>query len=486
MLLLSLIAFADPGDGALPAAARAAADVARRVPLSTVARRREPLAGFDPLAHERLGDRYVAHLSGRRTAELTLDVGLQTHMTKYFERYAVPYAAAVAIEPATGRVLAYVSHSSANPKAGDLVRDASAPAASVFKLVTASALVDTGTAPGTHVCYGGGSRRLSVQDLADDARRDRSCTTLEGALGHSTNAVFAKLADRRLDGATLTRYAEAFGFGHTLPFDAPTQASAREVPADRLERARAAAGFWHMHLSPLHGALLAATFARGGTMPQAAMVDRVVGRDGRVEYEREARVFRDVVPRATARAVGRMMQATVREGTSRKAFHDGAGRALLPGVTVAGKTGSLSSENPYRAYSWWVGFAPVEAPTIAFATLVVNQPLWHIKANQVAVEALRHWLVERPTRARETPPAPEADAPAGPATPVVDAEPAGGLRAASEGEANQTDEADVALAALAEPRSSPDSPVQDGATVPATAPADATPASPSAPPGPDE
>lgn len=391
------MAFADPGDGPVPAAARAAADAARRMPLSTVARARriDPLAGFDPLAHERDGDRFVSTLSGGRKAELTLDAGLQSRLAKFFAQYKVPYAAAVAIDPATGRVLAYVSHSSADAHAGDLARDASAPAASVFKLVTASALVDSGVAPATRVCYGGGSHRLSAQDLVDDPRRDRSCTTLEEALGHSTNAVFAKLADRRLDAPTLGRYAEAFGFGHALPFDAPMQPSPREVPADRLERARTAAGFWHMKMSPLHGALLAATFARGGTMPVPAMVERVLDRKGRVEYQREARVFREVIPRTTARAVGRMMQVTVREGTSRRAFHDGAGRSRVPGFDVAGKTGTLSSERPYRAYSWWVGFAPAEHPTIAFATLVVNQPLWHIKANQVAVEALRYWLIER-------------------------------------------------------------------------------------------
>lgn len=396
VLLGSLMAFADPGDGPVPAAARAAADAARRVPLSTIARRRAPLAGFDPLRHERVGDRQVASLAGGRKAELSLDPGLQSRVAAYLRRYAVPYAAAVAIEPSTGRVLAYVSHSSADSGAGDLVRDASAPAASVFKLVTASALIDAGVSPDARVCYGGGSHRLTAQDLADDARRDRSCTTLQSALGQSTNSVFAKLSDRRLDAATLGRYAEAFGFGHALPFDVPTQPSARDVPADRLERARTAAGFWHMHLSPLHGALLAATFARGGSMPVPTLIERVIERDGRVAYERESRVFRDVISRATARTVGRMMQRTVSEGTSRRAFHDGAGRPRIPGVAVAGKTGSLSRENPYRAYSWWVGYAPAEHPTIAFATLVANQPLWHIKANQVAVEALRYWFVERP------------------------------------------------------------------------------------------
>ncbi len=410
VLLGSLIAFADAGDSAPLAATRAATGAARALPLSVPAQRRTVIEGLDPRVHELRDGHFVSRLPGGRLAELTLDPGLQSRLEKFFARYAVPYAAAVAIEPSSGRVLAYVSHSSANPNAGDLARDPSPPAASVFKLVTASALVDNGVGAGTRVCYGGGSRRLDAQDLVDDSRRDSLCRTLEGAIGHSTNAVIAKLADRHLDAAKLERYAEAFGFGHTLPFDVPTQPSPREVPADRLERARMAAGFWHMHMSPLHAALIVSTIARGGSMPQAALVDRIIDRAGHVEYAHEPQRFRSVLPQATARVVGRMMQDTVKNGTSRKAFHDRAGRPLLPGIDVSGKTGTLSTESPYRAYSWWVGFAPSEEPTIALAILVVNQPLWHIKANQVAVDALRYWTVDRPS-ARPGTAAPDAPPP---------------------------------------------------------------------------
>jgi cell division protein FtsI/penicillin-binding protein 2 len=54
----------------------------------------------------------------------------------------------------------------------------------------------------------------------------------------------------------------------------------------------------------------------------------------------------------------------------------------------------LSAERPYRGYTWWVGFAPAERPTIAVAAVVVNTPLWRIKASYVAREALRWYLVE--------------------------------------------------------------------------------------------
>ena len=65
----------------------------------------------------------------------------------------------------------------------------------------------------------------------------------------------------------------------------------------------------------------------------------------------------------------------------------------MPGIAVAGKTGSLSANNPYRAYSWWVGYAPADNPRIALAALVVNRELWRIKSSYVARELLHEYLL---------------------------------------------------------------------------------------------
>jgi cell division protein FtsI/penicillin-binding protein 2 len=370
---------------------RAGAAAARRGPA------RELVKGFDPREHRLHEGRRVADLPEGRTAVLTLDDGLQSHVTALLERYDVPWASVVAIEPASGRVLAYISHSSANPGSADLALDATPPTASVFKVITGTALVDAaGVSPDTRVCYGGGFSRLTTADLADDPLRDRMCGSLSDAMGGSINTIFAKLALRHLDAATLERYAAAFGFGHALPFDVPTRPSPAEIPAgDPLEFARTAAGFWHVHMSPLHGSLVAATIGNHGRMPRAAIIERITDRGGATLYQHEASTFRSVVGRGTAETVTRMMQRTVTSGTARRAFHDNQGRPFLPGIAVAGKTGTLSAQTPYRGYTWWVGFAPAEQPTIAVAVLVVNTPRWRIKASLVAREALRYYLVER-------------------------------------------------------------------------------------------
>jgi cell division protein FtsI/penicillin-binding protein 2 len=396
LLCASFIALAAAGDSGKPAAlATARPEAAKKEPPRKTGAA-ALLAGFDPLKHREQDGRFVADLPSGATADLSLEPGLQRHIEAVFNEYDVPYGAFVALDPKTGRVLAYVSHSSANPEAGDLVRDPTPPAASVFKVVTGAALLDVGVTPAERVCYGGGMSGLSERDLADDKARDRSCASLAEAMGGSINTVFAKLADRKLDGARIARYAQAFGFGHALPFDAPLRSSPYEVPEERLERARTAAGFWHMHMSPLHGALIAATVANGGAMPRASMIDRVRDAQGKPLHTHTPATFRSVVGRSTASALASMMALTVSEGTAHSAFFDPKGRPYLPGISVAGKTGSLSSERPYRHYSWWVGFAPERAPEIALAALVVNTPKWRIKSSFVAREALRHYLVERP------------------------------------------------------------------------------------------
>lgn len=356
--------------------------------------------GLDPLRHRVEDGATVADLSDGSTAILSIDPGLQEHLEGVFERYQVPYGAVVAIEPSTGRVLAYVSHSSADPDAGDLVLDPTPPTASVFKVITASALVEAGVNPADPVCYHGGSSRLRESNLEDDPNRDRRCASLGEAMGGSINSVFAKLAVRHLDPPTLERFASAFSFGESIPFDVPTRLSVAEVPTDRLEFARTAAGFWHMHMSPLHGALIAATIANRGAMPRPTLVDQVIDGDGDVTYEAHAEVFREVISAATAQAVGAMMRETVVSGTARRYFYDRRGNSFLPGIEAAGKTGTLAASDPYRGYTWFIGFAPRGDPEIAVAALVVNEPRWRIKGAFVAREALRHWLVQRPRERR--------------------------------------------------------------------------------------
>lgn len=360
--------------------------------------RDELIAGLDLQQRSLVDQRFVVPLAGDRQAVLTLSPSLDHFLDELLDRYEVPYAGVVAVEPQTGKLLAYVSHSSAEPEARDHVLDASPPAASLFKLVTSAALLEHGVAPDTSTCYHGGASRLTMAELVDNPKLDTACLSFSQALGWSVNAVFGKLALKRLDPKTLGRYAGAFGFGEALPFDVPTQPSTIDIPASQIEFARTAAGFWHMRLSPLHAAMMAATIANQGRMMRPQIVERVLDDQGKLLLKSEPVLHRSVLERRTAEQIARMMRVTVTTGTAKKFFFDDHGNPFLPGVEVAAKTGTLSKERPYRGYTWWVGFAPASAPKIAVAALVVNSPKWRIKAGYVGREALRHYLFTKPSK----------------------------------------------------------------------------------------
>jgi cell division protein FtsI/penicillin-binding protein 2 len=83
-----------------------------------------------------------------------------------------------------------------------------------------------------------------------------------------------------------------------------------------------------------------------------------------------------------------MMVETTLRGTARRAFHP-RGRPLIPGVRVAGKTGSLSGRDPDGRYEWFIGVAPAEQPKVAVAVVVVQGQVWHRSASQVSAQVFR-------------------------------------------------------------------------------------------------
>ncbi|HYG69007.1 MAG TPA: penicillin-binding transpeptidase domain-containing protein [Anaeromyxobacteraceae bacterium] len=335
-----------------------------------------------------ISGRYVAPIGAGR-ATLTLDPALQDRLDRFLASYGMPFGAVVVLEPSTGRVLAMAEHSKAEPDARDLSLRALAPAASIFKIVTASALLRQGVPPDEEVCYHGGRHRLKPGLLEDDPRRDHRCTTLSTAMGKSVNVVFAKLASRGLTAAALRAEAGKFLFDAAIPFARPVEISKANVPDDEFGLANTAAGFGDVRLSPLHGALIAAIVANGGLYVPPVLVDAVAG--ATVPPVAEAR---RVVEEDVAKALADMMETTVTEGTARRAFRRAGGPSLRD-VTIAGKTGSLAEKDPFRDYSWFVGFAPVENPRIAVAAVVVNGPVWRVKASTVAREAFAAALKTR-------------------------------------------------------------------------------------------
>jgi cell division protein FtsI/penicillin-binding protein 2 len=337
------------------------------------------------------GTHFEVPLDGGRRARLTLDPVLQAYAERLLSEARAPRGAIVAMAP-DGRILAIAGRRSEpaprrEPSADKAARtapaatfdwrlatDAWAPAASVFKLVTASALVAAGVDPADKVCFHGGLRSVLESNLRDD-KRDSRCESLTYGVAHSNNAILGKLAYQKLAPAELTRFAHDLGVSEALPGAGLTGAAgAIAIPAVRdLSFAQAAAGFSGSQLSAVGGAMLAATFADDGEQPAPWLVASIDGVAVPPPGKRRA------VTGEIARAVGRMMQATCEFGSAARSF----GRRQA--IRVAGKTGTLTRTAPfYMEHSWFVGYAPAEQPEIIVSVVLGNPENWHLRGHEAA------------------------------------------------------------------------------------------------------
>jgi len=340
------------------------------------------------------GDALVVKEKGGTKKRLTIDPVLQASLTQILRNYEVPYGAAVVLEPSTGRVLALAEHSVAQPELRGLPVRAVFPAASIFKVITGSALLEAGVTPETEECFHGGKRRLS-EKLLVDSERDGSCYSLALAMGKSANVVFAKLTSKHLTVETLRRMAARFRFNREITFPVPTDVSLAAIPEESFGFANTGAGFGDVYLSPLHGALVAAVAANEGRW-----VDPIL-----IEPEGPAPLLppdgEPVLSPKVAKELTTLLEATVTHGTARSVFRERGFRV----EGAVGKTGSLADREPFRDYSWFVGFAPKDNPRVAVAALVVNDPKWRIRAPWLGREALRLGLERLPAPVEQTAPA---------------------------------------------------------------------------------
>lgn len=321
--------------------------------------------------------------------QVTLDPALQREALKLLEQSKAKEGAIVLSDVRTGRILAWASRGGDS----DWVATARAPSASLFKVATAAALLDRGrVTPTTRQCYAGGERKLENEDLVDDKTRDDHCVSFGEALGFSINAVIARMALKHLAPAELRETSSALGFGSGVPIDLHVPHGNIKIPDEPFAFARAAAGFWNGHTSPLEALFMMQTIANQGERVHL----HVLGDPDSVVRESDGAAMRP----ATARSLTRMLQVTTRTGTSAKAFHKADGGSYFPKMSVAGKTGTLIGGHPTRMFSWFAGFAPARKPEVAISVMLGNDVKWWKKGNEVAREMLQAYFGDAGAQAR--------------------------------------------------------------------------------------
>ena len=313
---------------------------------------------------------------------------LTQKMRWLLDDYNVPEGAIVVLDVHTGDILTAVGRK--NGKADvDAVLTAKWPAASVFKTVTAAALLKSGMNPNKKSCFNGGLRKVSRKQL--DRTKGARCSDFVVAFGKSQNIPFARWTDTYLNATSLMAEASHWGFGHANRLQLPLKAVGLPIiPEERLAFARTGAGFGEVPMSPLHGALLASAVANGGEVALPKVIANQVP------------VVLPMMASKTAKVMKKAMLATVKKGSARRAFLERR-RPAMGSLGAGGKTGSLFIKSKAgQDLTWFVGFAPADNPEIAVAAYVINGPKWRIRAPYMGREAMRSALLKtspyRPTQ----------------------------------------------------------------------------------------
>jgi cell division protein FtsI/penicillin-binding protein 2 len=255
------------------------------------------------------------------------------------------YAGIAAMDPRTGAVLALAG----------VAFSALQPPGSTMKIITATAALHAG------IVKLGDTFPIATSSTIDgytlqNANGEACGGTFFNAFAVSCNSVFAPLG-AKLGAQRLVSMAERFGFNQppSIPGAAESTIPSASTIGDSLAVGSSAIGQGMVQASALEMTDVAATIAMRGRRPIPTL-----------RAHQHPRFVR-VATRHVAGLVQRMMVAVVQFGTGTV--------AQIPGIEVAGKTGTAElrntagASNPQNTDSWFVGYAPVGAPRVVVGAL---------------------------------------------------------------------------------------------------------------------
>lgn len=299
----------------------------------------------------------------------------------------------VALEPSTGKILALVSTPSYDPSSlashnssettaawDQLANDAGKPLAnrainelyppgSTFKIVTSAAALENGVSPETQVTAAASitlpGSSATLPNYGGQACGPGRTVTLMVAFQNSCNTAFAELAVDIGEDAFRDKASE-FGIDENAP-DIPLTVNNSRLGDidDDAALMQSSIGQKDVAITPLEGAVIAATVANGGVRMKPQLVAGLQGPDRSTVYAMEPESLGEAMSPSVAQQITQMMLASEQ--------HSGIG-TIGGGIQIASKTGTA---DPYTGvddppFCWYVAFAPARNPTIAIAVMVEN------------------------------------------------------------------------------------------------------------------
>jgi peptidoglycan glycosyltransferase len=301
----------------------------------------------------------------------------------------------VALQPTTGKVLAMASLPTYDPnklashdlsEVSDtydrLDKDSTQPLVnraiqtrlppgSTFKVVTAAAAIDKGLYKAGDEVPGGVTYQLPLTSgpTGQIDNEGRSCGAngskipFSQAMEQSCNTSFAAIAGQ-VGAEDMLKTAEGFGFNSHYFDDLSGQVtSVFPEELDEAQLGQTGFGQFEVSATPLQMAMVAAGLANGGKVMKPYLVDEEQSADLDVLQKTDPEQLSQAVSSATASEVTKLMVDTVNEGT--------ASPGAIPGIQVAGKTGTAQSGiEDVPPYAWYISFAPAEDPQVAVAVMI--------------------------------------------------------------------------------------------------------------------
>lgn len=303
------------------------------------------------------------------------------------------HGAVVAIDPSTGNILAMVStpgfdanqlavHNSqlsvsnynkllgkkGDPLINKAISGALYAPGSVFKLLVSAAAIESGqftpdtkipnpsrfTLPGTST---------QIQNSGEGKCGGGATVSLANALKLSCNIPFAQVGIK-LGQNTIADMAAKFGFGKSLKIPLVTTPSVYPTNMDDAQTALTAFGQFDVRVTPLQIAMISATIANGGIEMQPNLIRQVLSSNLAQLFSSSPQQMGNPISPATAEKLKKMMVAAVESGVS----YNGK----IPGVSVAGKTGTAQNGGSAPYTLWFTGFAPANKPKVAVAVVVAD------------------------------------------------------------------------------------------------------------------
>ncbi|MCK5696090.1 MAG: PbpA, partial [Desulfobacula sp.] len=263
----------------------------------------------------------------------------------------------VVMEADTGKIIAMTGFDLQNPNTNPCI-DSDYPAASIFKIVTAAAAVETlNYTPQTQLYFNGNKYTLYKRQLRDVKNKYTYKISFSRAFAESVNPIFGKIGKNYLGKEKLEFYADAFGFNQIVQSELPFVSGNFETNDKNYHLAELGCGFNNdTMISPIFGAMLTSAVVNSGKVMLPSIVEHVTNFDGEIIYKHKKAIYKTAISPQTAATMMKLMERTISKGTARKSFRGASRDKVLSKLVIGGKTGSLYNKKHTIKYDWFTGF----------------------------------------------------------------------------------------------------------------------------------